>query len=141
METTIVLKKNLSLILFSVVALCLMVFWSSQLSAQGTNPAPREGQWEYCAAQLVVVYATDGNKTVGVGQVCYLKPSGAKCEKVETMVDGTLENAFGVARADSWAKIISKLGDDGWQLVAEGPWLLTKSEDKPLYFRRPKKVG
>jgi hypothetical protein len=137
------MNKKLNLFLLSAFALFVGLFLGSQLveraaSAQRTNPAPREGEWEYCAAQITVVYATENSKTVGVGQICYFKSSGAKCERVDTMVDGTLSNSFGVAKADTWAKVISKLGDDGWQLVAEGPWLVTQSEDKSLYFRRPK---
>jgi hypothetical protein len=34
------------------------------------------------------IYATGDKKTVGTGLICYLKSSGAKCERFETTVEG-----------------------------------------------------
>lgn len=135
------MNKKLSLFLLGAFALCVVLFLGSQLgergaSAQRTNPALKEGEWEYCAAQVTEVYATGDKKTVGTGVICYLKSSGAKCERFQTTVEGTLPSSAATARTDSVAKIISKLGDEGWQMLGEGPWIVVNSEDKPLYFRR-----
>ncbi len=137
------MNEKLNLFLLSAFALFVGLLLGSQLveraaSAQRTNPAPREGAWEYCVAQVTEVYATGDKKTIGTGSICYLKSSGAKCERFQTTVEGTLRTSAATARADSVAKIISKLGDEGWQMLGEGPWIVVNSEDKPLYFRRPK---
>jgi hypothetical protein len=136
-------KNHLNLWLFCALALCIALLLSSHLgeqraNAQKTNPPAPDGAWEYCAAQVSEVHATADKNTVATGLICYLKPTGAKCERFETTVEGTLSTSFATARADGVAKIISKLGDEGWQMVGEGPWILIKGEDKPLYFRRPK---
>lgn len=142
-EEKMTMNKKLSLFLLSASALCVGLLLGSQLVEQGakaqrTNAAPPEGAWEYCAAQVTEVYARGDKKTVGIGSVCYLKSSGAKCERFETTVEGTLAASAATARADSVARITSKLGDEGWQMVGEGPWIVINTEDKPLYFRRPK---
>ena len=137
------MDKKLSLFLPAATALCVGLLFGSQLvergaSAQRTNPAPREGVWEYCTAQVIGIHGTENKKTVGTGLVCYLKSSGAQCEEFQTMVDGPIERSGALATTNSLANIISKLGDDGWQMVGEGPWIAIKSDDKPLYFRRQK---
>ena len=137
------MNKKLRLFLLSAFALCVGLLLGSQLvergaSAQRTNPVPREGAWEYCTAQVIEIHGTENKKTVGTGLVCYLKSSGAKCEKFETTVEGPIESSAAIATSNSLANIISKLGDDGWQMVGEGPWIAIKSDDKPLYFRRQK---
>jgi hypothetical protein len=75
---------------------------------------PGEGEWEYCAAQITEVYGTGDKKTVGTGSICYLKSYGAKCERFQTTVERTLPSSAAAARTDSVAKIIGKLGDEGW---------------------------
>ncbi|HSE15691.1 MAG TPA: hypothetical protein VLB46_01480 [Pyrinomonadaceae bacterium] len=138
------MNKKPSLYLLSAFALCVGLLLGSQLVGQGANAQrtnAAEGVWEYCAAQVTEIYATGDKKTVGTGLICYLKSSGAKCERFETTVEGTLPTSAATARADTVAKITSKLGDEGWQMVGQGPWIMINSEDKPLYFRRLKVGG
>jgi hypothetical protein len=136
------MNRKLSLVLLSAFALCVGLLLGSQLVERGANAqkANTEGVWEYCAAQVTEIYATGDKKTVGTGLICYLKSSGAKCERCETTVEGTLPTSAATARADTVAKITSRLGNEGWQMVGEGPWI-RNSEDKPLYFRRLKAGG
>ena len=137
------MNQKFGLVLFSATTLCLGLLLGSQLvgrgaNAQRTNAA--EGVWEYCAAQVTEIYATGDKKTVGTGLICFLQASGAKCERFETTVEGTLPTSATTARVDTVAKITSRLGNEGWQMVGEGPWI-RNSEDKPLYFRRLKAGG
>jgi len=136
------MNKKLSLFLLSAFALCVTLLLVPHLSERGANAqrANTEGVWEYCAAQVTEIYATGEKKTIGTGLICYLKSSGAKCERFETTVEGTLPTSATTARADTVAKITSRLGNEGWQMVGEGPWI-RNSEDKPLYFRRLKAGG
>lgn len=137
------MNKKLSLFLLAASALCVGLLLGSQLVGRGANAqriSAAEGVWEYCAAQVTEIYATGDKKTVGTGLICYLKSSGAKCERFDTTVEGTLPTSAATARADTVAKITSRLGNEGWQMVGEGPWI-RNSEDKPLYFRRLKAGG
>lgn len=137
------MEKNLRLFLLSALALSLLLLLSSHIAERGANAQKGDTglsqvKWEYCAAQVTEVHGSGNSKTVGVASVCYFKTSGAQCEKFKNTVDGLLENSAAAARADSLAKLISKLGDEGWEMAGEGPWVGKKSEDRPLYFRRPK---
>lgn len=137
------MNKKFGLVLFSAATLCFGLLLGSQLVGPGANAQranAAEGVWEYCAAQVTEIYATGDKKTVGTGLICFLKSSGAKCERFETTVEGTLPTSAATARADTMAKITSRLGNEGWQMVGEGPWI-RNSEDKPLYFRRLKPGG
>jgi len=64
-------------------------------------------QWEYCAvtkAQYV------GSPQGGIYWIAYFKGEGVRVEEVKVGPQG---NAF--------AKAVAKLGEDGWDMVGEGP--------------------
>ena len=66
---------------------------------------PRDTQWEYCA----VVKGQVGTPRLFYW-ITYFREEGAKTETVEATLGG---NSFG--------KAIAKLGEDGWEMVGEGP--------------------
>jgi len=89
-----------------------------------------EGQWEYCA----VVKAQYPGSVRLVYWIAYFKTEGIKVEDVEAGVSG---NAF--------AKAVARLGEDGWEMVGEGP-LEVRPEVRPspatsptaVFFKRRK---
>lgn len=64
-------------------------------------------QWEYCA---VVKAQYVGSPQGGIYWIAYFKGEGVRTEDVKA---GPTGNAF--------AKAVSKLGEDGWDMVGEGP--------------------
>lgn len=64
-------------------------------------------QWEYCA---VVKAQYIGSPQGGIYWIAYFKGEGVRTEDVKA---GPTGNAF--------AKAVAKLGEDGWDMVGEGP--------------------
>ena len=83
-----------------------------------------EGQWEYCA----VVKAQYPGSVRLVYWIAYFRSEGVKTEDVEAGVGG---NAF--------AKAVAKLGQDGWEMVGEGP-LEIRPEARPSPLTSPNAV-
>ncbi|MDT7690588.1 MAG: hypothetical protein QOJ70_2989 [Acidobacteriota bacterium] len=67
---------------------------------------PRDSQWEYCA---VVKSQIPGSVRL-IYWIAYFKGEGVKIEPIEAGLSG---NSFG--------KAVAKLGEDGWEMVGEGP--------------------
>jgi len=114
---------------------------AASLVAQNTAHARelRRSGWDYGVLTVNKVYGSDTEKTTCVASVCYLKSSGAHCEKFETTVDGSLDRSAVSARTEALARVIGKLGDEGWEmLVGDGLGLGKEGEIKSLYFRRAK---
>ena len=68
--------------------------------------APRASEWEYCA----VVKAQAGDPRRQIYWISYFKGEGVRPEPVEASLGG-----------NSFAKAVAKLGDEGWEMVGEGP--------------------
>ncbi len=68
---------------------------------------PRDGGWEYCA---VVKAQYVGSPQGGIYWIAYFKGEGVRTEDVKV---GPTGNAF--------AKAFAKLGEEGWDMVGEGP--------------------
>jgi hypothetical protein len=68
---------------------------------------PREDGWEYCA----VMKAQIPGAMRMVYWIAYFKGEGVKVDSVEA--SGVSGNSFG--------KAVAKLGDEGWEMVGEGP--------------------
>ena len=73
---------------------------------RATDDAP-DLQWEYCA---VVKAQYVGSPQGGIYWIAYFKGEGVRVEDVKVGPQG---NAF--------AKAVAKLGEDGWDMVGEGP--------------------
>ena len=72
-----------------------------------TAAGPRDEGWEYCA---VVKSQIPGSVRV-VYWIVNFRGEGVRVEPVEA--SGVSGNSFG--------KAVAKLGDDGWEMVGEGP--------------------
>ncbi len=113
----------------------------ASIGAQGKVTPPRgleRSRWDYSVLSIDSVYGNGTEKTTCVASICYLRSSGARCEKVETTVDGSLDRSAGAARTDAIARVMGKLGDEGWEMVGDGLGLGKEGEIKSLYFRRAK---
>lgn len=75
--------------------------------AAAQRPDVSDLQWEYCA---VVKAQYVGSPQGGIYWIAYFKGEGVRTEDVKVGVTG---NAF--------AKAVAKLGEDGWDMVGEGP--------------------
>lgn len=92
---------------------------------------PRDLQWEYCA--VVKSQALPTNRLFY--WITYFKGEGVKTDTVEAGLGG-----------NSYAKAIAKLGDEGWEMVGEGP-LDVRPDPRPgppsgalnaIFFKRRK---
>ncbi|HEX8283880.1 MAG TPA: hypothetical protein VF588_11025 [Pyrinomonadaceae bacterium] len=83
---------------------------SGGLPAAATRPAearaPRASEWEYCA----VVKAQAGDPRRQIYWINFFKGEGVKTEPVEANLGG-----------NSFAKAVARLGEEGWEMVGEGP--------------------
>jgi hypothetical protein len=68
--------------------------------------APRASEWEYCA----VVKAQAGDPRRQIYWINFFKGDGVRTEPVEANLGG-----------NSFAKAVARLGDEGWEMVGEGP--------------------
>lgn len=66
----------------------------------------RESEWEYCA----VVKAQTGDPRRVIYWISYFRGEGVRNEPVEAGLGG-----------NSFAKAVARLGDEGWDMVGEGP--------------------
>ena len=92
---------------------------------------PRAAEWEYCA----VVRSQIGGTRRIIYWINYFKGEGVRTEPVEAGLGG-----------NSFAKAVAKLGEEGWEMVGEGP-LEVLPEVRPgpatgaptaIYFKRRK---
>ena len=74
-------------------------------AVEARAPAPRDEQWEYCA----VVKSQAGTPRLFYW-ITYFKGECVKTETIEAPLGG-----------NSFAKAVAKLGEDGWEMVGEGP--------------------
>jgi hypothetical protein len=80
--------------------------WGALTPRPAEARAPRASEWEYCA----VVKAQFGDPRRQIYWISYFKGEGVKPEPVEAGLGG-----------NSFAKAVAKLGDEGWEMVGEGP--------------------
>ena len=97
-------------------------------AARAAAEPQRELQWEYCA----LVKSQSPSPRL-VFWIAYFKGEGVRTESVEATLSG-----------NSQAKAIAKLGEDGWEMIGEGP-LSTNPDPRPgaptptaLFFKRRK---
>ena len=89
---------------------------------------PGAGQkWEYCALSKAA-YASPARG--GLYWISYFHETGVRVVEVQASVT----EGSGAAMA----KAISKLGDEGWEMVAPGPLEVNQVATTALYFKRPK---
>src|SRR5262245_41912241 len=120
-----VMKK--SQVLFLMISISVMTligrevfdrFWVPNIArAQSTQPAQSGSQtkWEYCELQGTGSYRRHfGNQVLYTTTIYYYQASDWRIETVELDVDKASDGERRVI-----AKAISKLGDEGWEMVQD----------------------
>jgi hypothetical protein len=103
------------------------------VSKTAANPLSRT-KWEYCSMNLVNGQSANGSQLTGSATINYALSSGNRSETIFSSVD--TPNAIDKLEADVVAKAMAKLGDDGWEMVAQGYALRDTGETKTVYFKR-----
>lgn len=117
----------------------------------------RRQQWQYCAITLVtaVFPGADPEPKTRVSatvSICYFEINGCRREEVKFDLDeadfrkslgpndGTTMSYFlDKASQHAMARAISKLGDDGWEMVGESPsTFAAERNNQAIYFKRQK---
>jgi len=90
------------------------------------RPAPRTpDRWEYCALSRAAVGASRG----GLYSITYFRDGGAQLVEAEELAT----ERYGPARA------IAQLGQEGWEMVGEGPLEARAGAINAIYFKRPRR--
>jgi hypothetical protein len=105
--------------------------WGALTPRPAEARAPRASEWEYCA----VVKAQAGDPRRQIYWINYFRGDGVRNEPVEASLGG-----------NSFAKAVAKLGDEGWEMVGEGPLEVapvvrpgpTAGVPTAVFFKRPK---
>ncbi len=96
-------------------------------------------RWEHCSVFPVNGVYKNAGKVTGTAVISYMRGGGYQSEKVEATVNDSA-SSMSVAQSNALAKAVSKLGDEGWEMVGEGTLFPdSSSNQKVLYFRRAKK--
>jgi len=90
------------------------------------RPPPRTpDRWEYCALSRAAVGASRG----GLYSITYFRDGGAQLVEAEELAT----ERYGPARA------IAQLGQEGWEMVGEGPLEARAGATNAIYFKRPRR--
>jgi hypothetical protein len=104
---------------------------SGRMSAPGAATAQaqrpdrsRAGRWEYCTVSKAVTSPSRG----GLYWITFFREGGIQQVEVEEQAT----ERGGPARA------IAKLGEEGWEMVGQGPLEIRQGGLNAIYFKRPK---
>jgi len=86
---------------------------------QAQRPASR---WEYCSLSRAAVGVTRG----GLYSITYFRDGGAQVVEAEELAT----ERYGPAKA------IAQLGQEGWEMVGEGPLEMRAGATNAIYFKR-----
>jgi hypothetical protein len=118
---------TLTLALALVVGALAHALCGSLLAPRTVQARAFDSNWEYCA----VVKAQYPGSVRLVYWIAYFRGEGARVENVEAELGG---NAF--------ARAVAKLGQDGWEMVGEGPLEIRpgapSGTQTAIFFKRPR---
>ena len=81
-------------------------------------------RWEYCSITRAAVGPSRG----GLYWISYFREGGVQVIEVEEQA----------TERGGPAKAIAKLGEEGWEMVGQGPLEIRQGGFNALYFKRPK---
>jgi hypothetical protein len=95
-------------------------------TAQAQRPDRLRGanRWEYCSVSKAVSSPTRG----GLYWITYFRDGGIQQVEVEEQA----------TERGGPAKAIAKLGEEGWEMVGQGPLEIRQGGLNAIYFKRPK---
>jgi hypothetical protein len=85
-------------------------------------PVKARDRWEYCSLSKALV----GQSRGGLYWISYFHSNGVQVVEVEEMA----------TESSGPAKAISKLGDEGWEMVGQGPFEMRTGGTNAIYFKR-----
>lgn len=88
-------------------------------------PVRTSDRWDYCALSRAAVGASRG----GLYSITYFRDGGAQVVDAEEMAT----ERYGPAKA------IAQLGQEGWEMVGEGPLDARAGATNAIYFKRPRR--
>jgi len=120
-----------------LLVLLIAVFLGGAVSDKLLTPAPAQAQsadesqtaagrkWEYCALTKA---AYVGSNRGGIYWISYFREAGVQVVEAEEAA----------TERNGPAKIIAKLGEEGWEMVGQGQLEIRQGGLAALYFKRPK---
>jgi hypothetical protein len=97
---------------------------STQAQRADRARAIGSGKWEYCSISKAVVGPSRG----GLYWISYFRDGGIQVVEVEELA----------TEKGGPAKAIAKLGEEGWEMVGQGPLDLRQGVLNAIYFKRPR---
>ena len=98
---------------------------STQAQRIDRPPLRTPDRWEYCSLSKAMV----GQSRGGLYWITYFRNGGAQIVEAEELAT----ESYGPAKA------IAKLGEDGWEMVGEGPLEMRAGNLNAIYFKRLKR--
>jgi len=98
---------------------------STQAQRTDRPPLRTPDRWEYCSLSKAMV----GQSRGGLYWITYFRNGGAQIVEAEELAT----ESYGPAKA------IAKLGEDGWEMVGEGPLEMRAGNLNAIYFKRLKR--
>ncbi|HMJ25765.1 MAG TPA: hypothetical protein VK475_08050 [Pyrinomonadaceae bacterium] len=89
------------------------------------EPGKKPDRWEYCSLSKAAV----GQSRGGLYWVMYFRDGGAQIVEAEELAT----ERYGPAAT------IARLGDNGWEMVGEGPLEMRAGGTNAIYFKRLKR--
>lgn len=129
-----------ALVLFAGLSLGLILHKNQLTQSVQAQTAENDKarQWQHCSVFPLNGVNRNAGKVTGAAVISYIYGGGFQTEKIEATVDESA-NSLTNAENSALAKAISKLGNDGWEMVGEGTLFPADSGDqKVLYFKRRK---
>jgi len=131
----------------------LVTLLGQAVSAQQVS---RRQRWEYCAIinSSFTNFLSPGDATaIGVASICYFQNTGCRMEQVKFDLNlaqfrktlGPNENESYVSYAarekvtqGALSRAITKLGDDGWEMIGQSVKFADETNPRAIYFKRRK---
>ena len=98
---------------------------STQAQRTDRPPLRTPDRWEYCSLSKALV----GQSRGGLYWITYFRNGGAQIVEAEELAT----ESYGPAKA------IAKLGEDGWEMVGQGPLEMRAGNLNAIYFKRLKR--
>lgn len=107
------------------------------VQAQVAKGVTNRQKWEHCSVLSINLISTNAGKNTGAAMIYYVRDGSYQSEKIEAVSGSNGLDNINKVKTNALAKAISKLQDEGWEMVGEGSLLPYGSTDqKMIYFKR-----
>lgn len=133
--------------------LSLVALLGQAVSAQQVS---RRQRWEYCAiinSSFTNLFSPRDATAIGVASICYFQSTGCRMEEVKFDLDlAQLRKTLGPNQNEGYlsyaarekvtqgalSRAITKLGDDGWEMIGQSVKFGDEPNPRAIYFKRRK---